>query len=296
MGIKESFSRRTLKGGKTSPLRHTYGEGFNLISQGVSDDILEASLDATQGSLLKLKAAYIALYPDRAKDVVPLPDGKLTFLLDECISPVCVIEVTKRYGWATHVDHMNMAGTKDPELYAFAVEKGYTAIFTRDLRHDEVANPFRSQDLTTIATAYAIECVFDEQTATKGQRKFNREALPIVIRFEGMNSPKSIEKAMQTYDAQIRYAIDFSPSPYITVSSKGVRIGPTYNDIFDEFFNPKPKILMNNFEKARIEAWTQSWTKRIIDNYPGKKLKEKDIQRIINSAKNNAVECISHRG
>lgn len=276
---------------KANRLRNSFADAFHLIEANKSDADILSALEINIKCLSKAKAAYVGLFPDKADNVTDVFDCDKKYLIDECLPPVCVLSVTKYYGLAAHIDHLDMTGTKDPELYRWAVEQGYAAIFSADVafRLKGRKNPFRSRDLTGVATAFAIEAVFDE--ITKSQFLTPKDKLPVVIRFS--NRPKNneeMERLLLKHSRKIEFSLRRKISPYITVSEQGVTLGPSYKNIFDEFMMP------NNKQISREMRWKEGWVKRIKAKYGGKKLSRKRIKRIEEMAEANARECLAVRG
>lgn len=263
---------------------------FNSIVEGFPIFIIADGLGIPEKTVLRIKAAFIAAARDEALKINPNICPNTKFLVDNCISPKLVISLLENDRWSKHLVHLGREKASDEEVFAIAVDGKYDAIFTRDLKQSKKEDVLLvAENLTSIAVANAVHVVMYEKLGKQGL--VNRFNFPVIVGFERSNiNEDQVGLMYQDHKDKIDLAIKYKISPYIVVSKHGVKIGPSFNDIYKDFFDPK----VGDWQ-TRVDAWTDLWVKRIRQENPHRAYNELDILALIARTRQKAQQCLEFK-
>lgn len=224
---------------------------FTALAQGQHIGEVRRRYNLSRKTASVLRGAFISTHPDRlpkfqsqevrARIGRRSPENRpLRFLVDECVSPAVTYYVSRYLGWATHIDFKNMNGTKDPEVYQYAIDEGFDAIITRD--RAETGPCIESKDLTDIALGHALAAREAERKGD-GFVQDTRFKHPILIHISGTADWDNIKQRIKSNKFDILSAIESRESPILILGRRHVYLGPTYQEIFHEANKPDPETL-----------------------------------------------------
>jgi predicted nuclease of predicted toxin-antitoxin system len=261
--LQRAFGR----GGKPVTVRDI----FNLLAaeKGSTKKILRARPDIRHETISLGRAFLIANHPELYEEIVkkkPLKDYRI--LIDENISARVAPNIRDGFGYITHTNFVGLAGKKDPEVWAWAVNNRIDAIITRDqVRKTD-------QDLTEIAVRSTLAMM-----AREGQDKVDFASLPLIIHVDCMKDvTHTVGRLFNRYRNGIQRHMEARITPYIKVGETGIQSGPPYTDLLPE----PPKGEQRDFDN-RYREWVQRWMKAILDQHKGPLTPEleKQVRRIV---------------
>ena len=224
---------------------------FKALANKASGREIRETFNISRKSLSTLRGAFLAQNPDqlfrfqsqevRAKIGRRSPQSRpLRFLVDECVSPAITYYVSRYLGWATHIEFQGMSGTKDPDVYQYALEQGFDAIITRD--HASNGPNIESKDLTDIALGYAVESRRAEKKGD-GYVDDTRFKYPIIIHVNGSAEWNNVIQRIRDYKFDILSAIAKRDSPILVIGKHQFQTGPSYQDIFHDAMKPGQDVI-----------------------------------------------------
>lgn len=224
---------------------------FTALAQGKHIGEIRRRYNLSRKAVSVLRGAFISTNPDQLPNFQSLEvkarigrrspeDRPLRFLVDECVSPAVTYYVSRYLGWATHIDFKDMNGTKDPEVYQYAIDEEFDAIITRD--RAETGPSIESQDLTDIALGYALAAREAERKGD-GFVQDSRFKHPLLIHISGTADWDNIKQRIKHNKFDILSAIENRESPILILGRRHVYLGPTYQEIFHEANKPDPETL-----------------------------------------------------
>lgn len=269
-----------------------YSEGFNLISRGLNDEFIETQLSATRKSIERLKAAYIALFENGYRTIFPEKRLEATCLVDECLSPRAAYSIGKEGFLGRHIIHLGKENATDREVFTFSVEQNYDFILTRDLRERRNDEPSKSEELTIVALAHALEVLKCEDESRPETGRF-RHDMPLLIRFTHCGGKaRNIANYLSQYKQELLLLKEKQEHVYVTITREGLRLGPTYEELKKIYPDYEKRIAFDN-SNARVDKYAKKWLQRIMANHRGKKIKGKNKRRLMSHLKDKAMICIA---
>ena len=243
-------------------------------------EVAVEQLDLTETAAQKFYAAYVLCLPESAPLYFDIAKSNaLPDLVDECITHRVVPSLASHFGRVNHVKYLELGGTKDKELYAYAEREGYRTIFSHDRNKGKGSDdPLESNHLTVCAIARAIEIMTDYE----GEGRVPWEApdlleLPVVVRFMGVNNDShEIWGAIKGSKDLIDSAIEAPSTPYITVTKSTMTPGPSYKDIYENYYGLKQVVPPP--EVTQLEALRERIKRQMLESRGGEPRDEKDAK------------------
>ncbi len=247
-----------------------------LFDRGLRFRRIKSVLGLSRENLLRAQAAIAALDPEGYERRNGTPVRRYKIAIDVNTTPTFVPSLFRDYGPMAHITYLGHQHDKDFQLWEMLANESYDAIIT----HDRAMGT--EDDLSQIAydrVAHIMEYLRDKEW----QYAVEVNKLPLVIQVKAGMRARDITNAFKRYRAQIHELIDNHPCPYILVSNGGIRMGPSYAEIYQKHFGPVA---------TREDAWGDKWTKKIlISRSSQKKALKEEIEEIRKLNRRNAEFC-----
>ncbi len=237
-----------VKGGKVRKV--TLRDVFNHLSNKRLNDnaISKKDPDISHNDIKAARSILISKFPGLYADHVEgWPATVHHFLIDENLSKLFAISLWHAFGRATHTEHADLNGAKDPQVWRWAIKNKIKAIVTRDKRMINA-----KEDLGLIAVKNAYDLLHRE---TPRRCKLKAEDLPLLIQIEAEHS-ESVSEILEKHKETILNHLENRTVPYILLTKEQCVIGPTYEDIekYDWFVI---KGMIASIDKSAKEARQQ---------------------------------------
>ncbi len=204
---------------------------IEMLEQGATDESIKEALNISEKAIAKAKSAIIAIDPKRARELLTLCNLPYTSIVDECIPSEFVLSVSERFGCASHVNIDGIRKFKDKQLYPYAEEVDYQAIWTTD------NNKKNRRDIFIIATERGVNVMIENCHLGKDVAIQKVRELPKIFAFSGGNKKGRVggyEAMLDQNPDYVHATLKRGNSMSLTFTRKGIYEGISYDDMWDQ--------------------------------------------------------------
>ncbi len=317
------------------------GEIFSLMAQGLrSKHIVKARPHIKPETIVVAHGFLMVHAPETYHGIVensrkvakaklsPSGPRDIQVLVDENLTQTLLPSIRSLIGQPRHVKILGMAGTKDPELWAWCVNEGIDVILTKDRATgtDEDLTRIMENSARAIMRQHlvgelpkdrmaeaSVEMVLNiMKTDMKDGDRLHQSysSLPMVIHItderrqlglSGMKQADYIAMLLRKHQDRIFSYIEARNSPLIVLRHNKVECGPTYNELFMSVTRKSLGRLRHDFMEAhgdtlseadRLQAAKLAYTERIFYELTrGSRLAPERLERALEMAKAAANRC-----
>lgn len=241
-------------------MHHSLHSIFKYLAHGYSHkkmreiqcDILPETVETVRDILVQRNPNF---FPENISNIMP-QDFKV--LVDENLSPEITGYLKTHFYKVAHIHDVKLTGKKDNEVLKWAIDEGYSIIFTKDAANKT------ERDLTYLATDGAKSILREKDQKPLGNN--NLSDIPIIIHLPGKcNEETELKKLL---DGNRREFFDYltnRATPYLDIKDGKIICGPTYLELRGGNYVQDNMISQADFKykKETFEFFKALWLGRL---------------------------------
>ena len=265
----------------------TVSDVYNMLAKGYNTGRIRRERPEIKTETVALARAFIIANAPDVYDRIWKKSRANDYraLVDECL-PARVIPLIREncFGWATHTNFVKLQGRPDDEVWQWAVNNGVDAVITRDWKMTDPEG-----DLTYIAVEHAKAVL--EKMDESDEDFVDVEDLPVVIHVKTQYANYGyVAKLFNMHKDQILSYVDTRTTPYIEVTERGVKAGPTYTELWAAQ-KMKGESEESHEVIPRRDSWISRWMNEILAGKRDEELTQEQRQKIEAMVRAGAALC-----